>query len=166
MRTIRHWFAAVLIATGAAGATAAGALDGPPAVRVVDAQDRKPPKTGDTLVIRGCLRGSAVESAATMTVSPEGETRAEESIPSLTYRLQGRKDLLKQLKDTHDRKVVQVTGVLRSELSGSGIGRTVGRTRITIGVDARNGSGPNANDRAVPVLEAQSFEGTSISCAR
>jgi hypothetical protein len=136
------------------------------AAGVLEAQDRKPPKKGDTLVIRGCLRGSAVESAETMTLGAEGETRSEESIPSLTYRLQGKKDLLKEMKDKHDRKVVLVTGVLRSELSGSGIGRTVGRTRITIGVDARSGSGPHGNDQAVPVLEAQSFEGTSISCAR
>jgi hypothetical protein len=151
MRTIHPWLSVVLIAAAAAA---------------LDAQDRKPPKKGDTLVIRGCLRGSAVESAATMTVGAEGETKAEESIPSLTYRLQGKKDLLKEMKDKHDRKVVQVTGILRSELSGSGIGKTVGRTRITIGVDARSGSGPHANDQAVPVLEAQSFEGTSISCAR
>ena len=133
---------------------------------VLHAQERKPPKKGDTVVIRGCLRGSAVESAETLTVGAEGETRSEDSIPSLTYRLQGKKDLLKEMKDKHDRKVVQVKGVLRSELSGSGIGTTVGRTRIAIGVDARSGSGPHSNDQAVPVLEAQSFEGTTISCAR
>ena len=151
MRTIHPWLSIVLIAA---------------TVGAVAAQERKPPKKGDTLVIRGCLRGSAVESAETMTLGAEGETRSEESIPSLTYRLQGKKDLLKEMKDKHDRKVVQVTGVLRSELSGSGVGRTVGRTRITIGVDARSGSGPHANDQAVPVLEAQSFEATTISCGR
>jgi hypothetical protein len=70
------------------------------------------------------------------------------------------------LKQQNERKVVHVKGILRSELSGSGIGRTVGRTRITIGVDARTGSGPHGNDQAVPVLEAMSFEGTSITCGR
>ena len=152
MRTVRPWLSTAVIVLTAAG--------------VLHAQDRKLPKKGDTVVIRGCLRGSAVESAQTMTVDAEGETKAEDLVPSLTYRLQGKKELLKALKDQHDRKVVEVKGILRSELAGSGIGTTVGRTRITIGVDARTGSGGARNDQAVPVLEAQSFEGTSISCAR
>jgi len=152
MRTVPPWLSTAVIVLTAAG--------------VLHAQDRKLPKKGDTVVIRGCLRGSAVESAQTMTVDAEGETKAEDLVPSLTYRLQGKKELLKALKDQHDRKVVEVKGILRSELGGSGIGTTVGRTRITIGVDARTGSGGARNDQAVPVLEAQSFEGTSISCAR
>ncbi len=152
MLTVRPWLSTAVIVLTAAG--------------LLYAQDHKLPKKGDTLVIRGCLRGSAVESAQTMTVDAEGETKAEDLVPSLTYRLQGKKELLKALKDQHDRKVVEVKGILRSELGGSGIGTTVGRTRITIGVDARTGSGGARNDQAVPVLEAQSFEGTSISCAR
>ena len=130
------------------------------------AQERKPPKKGDMVVVRGCLRGSAVESAEMMRVDAEGQKTPEETVPALTYRLQGKKDLLKDLKDKHDRKVVEVTGILRSELGGSGIGRTVGNTRISIGVDPRTGSNTHGNDTAIPVLDAQSFEGTTISCAR
>jgi hypothetical protein len=136
------------------------------AIGVVAAQERRLPKKGDTLVIRGCLRGSAVESAATMTVDAEGEAKVEDLVPALTYRLQGKKELLKELREKHDRKVVEVKGILRSELGGSGVGTTVGRTRITIGVDPRTGSGGARNDQAIPVLEAQSFEGTTITCAR
>jgi hypothetical protein len=136
------------------------------AVGALAAQDRKLPKKGETLVIRGCLRGSSVESAETRTVDAEGETKTEDLVPSLTYRLQGKKDLLKELKDKHDRKVVEVRGILRSELAGSGLGTTVGNTRITIGVDARPGTGGPRTDQAIPVLEAQSFEGTTITCAR
>lgn len=130
------------------------------------AQDRRAPKKGDTVVIRGCLRGSAVESASLMAVDAEGETRTDGLVPALTYRLQGKKELLKELKEQHDRKVVEVKGILRSELGGSGLGTTVGKTRITIGVDPRTGSGGARNDQAIPVLEAQSFEGTTITCAR
>jgi hypothetical protein len=129
-------------------------------------QERKPPKKGDTVLVRGCLRGSAVEAAEMMRVDAEGQKTSEDAVPTLTYRLQGKKDLLKDLKDKHDRKVVEVKGILRSELGGSGIGRTVGNTRISIGVDPRTGSSAHGNDTAVPVLEAQSFEGTTISCAR
>lgn len=128
-------------------------------------QDKKLPKKGDTIVIRGCLKGSAVESAAMMRVDAEGTTRNEDAVPSLTYRLQGKKDLLKQLKDKHDRRIVEVKGILRSEISGSGIGTTVGRTRISIGVDPRSGgSAAHGNDEPIPVVEAQSFEGTPITC--
>jgi hypothetical protein len=126
----------------------------------------KPPKKGDTVLIKGCLRGSAVEAAAMMTVDAEGTPRSEDGVPVLTYRLQGDKKLLKDLKDSHDRKVVEVKGILRSDVSGSGIGKDVGRTRITIGVDPRTGRSPHGEDRAVPVLEAISFAGTTISCDR
>jgi hypothetical protein len=136
------------------------------AIGAVAAQEHKLPKKGDTVVIRGCLRGSAVESAATMTVDAEGEAKVEDLVPALTYRLQGKKELLKELKEQHDRRVVEVKGILRSELGGGGVGTTVGRTRITIGVDPRTGSGGARNDQAIPVLEAQSFEGTTITCAR
>jgi len=126
----------------------------------------KPPKKGDVLVIRGCLRGSAVEAAEAMRVDAEGERRLDETVPVLTYRLEGKKDLLKDLKSKHDKKVVEVTGVLRSELSGNGLGGVVGNTRINIGVDPRTGRAPQGADQAVPVLEATSFEGSPTSCAR
>ena len=126
----------------------------------------KPPKKGDTVVIKGCLSGSAVEAAQMMRVDAEGEQRSEEQVPVLTYRLQGKKDLLKELRDKHDRMVVEVTGILKSELSGSGIGRDVGRTRITVGVDPRVSRSPQGTDRAIPVIEATSFEGTTVSCGR
>jgi hypothetical protein len=126
----------------------------------------QPPKKGDTVLIKGCLRGSAVESAGMMTVDAEGTPRSEDAVPVLTYRLQGDKRLLKDLKARHDRKVVEVKGILRSDISGSGFGKDVGRTRITIGIDPRTGRSPHGEDRAVPVLEAISFEGTTVSCDR
>jgi hypothetical protein len=121
------------------------------------------PKKGDVLVVRGCLRGSAVESAQAMAVDSEGDTHPLDHIPALTYRLQGDKGLLKSLKQKHDRMVVEVKGILRSELTRSGIGTDVGRTRITIGVDPRSSRG---SEQPVPVLEATSFEGSTISCAK
>jgi hypothetical protein len=125
---------------------------------------QKPPKKGDTIVIRGCLRGNAVEQADLMIEDAEGEPRENSTVPALTYRLQGDKALLKELKDKHDHKVVQVKGILRSELSGSGIGTTVGRTRITIGADPRNPT--RGAEQQLPVLDAKSFEATTVSCGK
>jgi hypothetical protein len=122
----------------------------------------KPPKKGDTIIVRGCLRGSAVEQADLMIENPEGDAKHNDHVPTMTYRLQGDKGVLKTLKDKHDRMVVQVKGILRSELSRSGIGTDVGRTRITIGADPRNPT--RGAEQPLPILEAQSFEPTTVSC--
>jgi hypothetical protein len=125
-----------------------------------EAEKPRTPKKGDTIQIEGCLRGSAVEAANLMTVDAEGETREQSDIPLLTYRLQGDKKLLKDLKEKHDRRVVTVKGILRSELMHRAMGTTVGRTRIMIG------SEPHGGDAPMPVLEATSFEGHPVTCAK
>jgi hypothetical protein len=122
----------------------------------------RPPKKGDTVMVEGCLRGSAVEAAELMTVDAEEQIRRVDEVPPLTYRLSGDKKVLKSLKDKHDRTIVKVKGILQSELSHGGPGTTVGRTRITIGLDPNN---RNA-DRPVPVLDAISFEGSAVKCGK
>jgi hypothetical protein len=122
------------------------------------------PKKGDTIIVRGCLRGSAVEHADLMVQDAEGDAKHNPQVHTLTYRLQGDKGVLKELKDKHDRMVVQVKGILRSELSRSGIGTDVGRTRITIGADPRNPT--RGAEQPLPVLEAKSFEPTTVSCGK
>jgi hypothetical protein len=125
-------------------------------------QDRtRIPKKGEAVLIKGCLRGSSVQNATLMTVDTEGKQEEIDGVPSYTYRLQGDKKLLKDLKEKHDRKVVEVKGILRSSLTGSGIGTTVGRTRITIGGDP---NGARGVDQPLPVLEAIAFEGRPVSC--
>ncbi len=94
----------------------------------------------------------------------EGDVTQNGQVPAMTYRLQGDKNVLKELKDKHDRMEVQVKGILRSELSRSGIGTDVGRTRITIGVDPRNPT--RGAEQPLPVLEAKSFEATTVSCGK
>ncbi len=108
--------------------------------------------------------GSAVEQADLLIEDAEGDTKQNDQVPALTYRLQGDKSVVKELKDKHDRMVVQVKGILRSELSQSGIGTTVGRTRITIGADPRNPT--HGAEQPLPVLEAKSFEATTVSCGK
>ena len=131
---------------------------------VAQASAQKPPKKGDAVIVRGCLRGSAVEQADLLTEDTEGDPKQNDQVPPLTYRLQGDKSVLKELKDKHDRKVVEVKGILRSELSRSGIGTDVGRTRITIGADPRNPT--RGGEAPMPVLEAMSFEGSTVSCGK
>jgi hypothetical protein len=125
----------------------------------------KPPKKGDTVVVKGCLRGNALEAAEMIRVDAEGEKSPDAAVPLMTYRLDGKKDLLKEMREKHDRRTIEVKGVLRSELSGSGIGKDVGRTRITIGVDPRNRS-PHHTEQVIPVVEARSFEASTESCGK
>jgi len=124
----------------------------------------KMPKKGDVITIKGCLRGSAVESAQVVVIDDqEGDEHTADHIPTLTYRLQGEKSLLKDLKQKHDRMVVEIKGILRTELSRGALGTDVGRTRITIGVDPRTARGA---EQPLPVLEAKSFEGSTVSCGK
>ena len=133
-------------------------------VPLVAQAQQKPPKKGDAVIVRGCLRGSAVEQADLLTEDSEGDPKQNDEVPPLTYRLEGEKSVLKALKDKHDRMVVQVKGVLRSELSRGAMGTTVGRTRITVGSDPRNPT--RGSEQQMPVLEAISFEGTTTSCGK
>jgi hypothetical protein len=126
------------------------------------AQDRsRIPKKGDTIIVKGCLRGSSVQHASVITVDAEGKKEDVDDVPSYTYRLQGDKKLIKELRDKHDRKIVEVKGILRSSLTGSGLGTTVGRTRITIGGDP---NAPRGAEQPLPVLEAIAFEGAPVGC--
>src|SRR5262245_16788140 len=92
---------------------------------VAEQNDRaRIPKKGDTIIVKGCLRGSSVEHASVIREDAEGKREDVDEVPSYTYRLQGDKKLLKDLRDKHDRKVVEVKGILRSSLTGSGFGTT------------------------------------------
>ena len=136
-----------------------------PAMPLAQDNVQKPPRKGDAVIVRGCLRGSAVEEADLLTDGKEGEPKRNDAVPVLTYRLQGDKSVVKELKDRYDRRIVQVKGILRSELSRNVPGTTVGRTRITIGADPRNPTG-GAEQQQMPVLEAVSFEGTTVNCGK
>ena len=129
---------------------------------VAQASAQKPPKKGDAVIVRGCLRGSAVEQADLLTEDTEGDPKQNDQVPPLTYRLQvWRKSVLKELKDKRDTQGRRGEG--HPEVRAvSGIGTDVGRTRITIGADPRNPT--RGAEAPMRVLEAMSFEGSTVSC--
>jgi hypothetical protein len=121
------------------------------------------PKKGDTIVVKGCLNGGALESTDFANVDATGE------VPDrLTFRLTGDKARLKQLRDKYDGKLVDVEGVLKSDLSQQGVQtRRIGKMRVTIGAPPSNPAAPDAQaKRSLPVLEVKSFEGGATSCGR
>ena len=121
------------------------------------------PKKGDPVVVKGCLRGGALESA---------DVAAEDSdltvASGLTFRVTGNKALLKDMKQKTEGRLVEVKGVLKSELlPREGYGTNLGRMRVTIGTPSANpGSAAAEANRSIPVVEVKSFEGTETGCAR
>jgi hypothetical protein len=132
------------------------------------AQDKAPSNTppskkGDAIAIHGCLRGSALEATDIGTgedVSPVTQ--------GMTFRLTGDKTLLKEMKEKYDKKVVEVRGVLKSDLMpASWREATVGNTRISIGTPSTGSIAPDQEvKRSVPQVEVKSYEGRDISCGR
>jgi hypothetical protein len=123
----------------------------------------RPPKKGDAIVVRGCLTGQALEATEL------GRTDSTGALSNgLTFRLTGDKNLLKQMREEADGKVVDVEGILRSELPSQSVAtRKVGRMRITIGSPAASPNSQEAETRrSLPVLEVRSFNGSTTSCGR
>lgn len=136
-------------------------------IATVASQDRSPdavPKKGDTITVKGCLRGGAVES----TDVDWGETPVALA-DGLTFRVTGEKKLVNDLKKKHDGHLVSVTGVLKSDLSPRGQDATakIGNMRIGIGAPSANPASVEAgNRRVIPLLEVKSFDGMPTSCGR
>jgi hypothetical protein len=136
---------------------AAGLQQDPPK----EPKENKPPKRGDTVVAKGCLKGSVLE---TSDLSGSDGTSAG-LIDLVTFRLTGDKKMLQQLKKEHDGHADVLTGELRTDLPTSTfpIGKKVGNSRITVGVGASRGMMPEPPP-PMPVLKVTSFEHTGATC--
>jgi hypothetical protein len=139
----------------AAAVALAPALQEKPAV--------KTPQKGDSVVVKGCLRGNSLESTETGILNSDATM-----MTALVYRLTGDKATLKSLRAEHDGKVVEVTGILKSKLPSAADerGMTVGNTRVRIGVGPAPVGSPAHSDlnRSIPVLEVKGFEGRAVQC--
>jgi hypothetical protein len=126
-------------------------------------QKPKVPRKGDEVVVKGCLHGAMLEATETMLVDESGSL-----ITPYTFQLKGKKDLLKQLRQEHDGRLVELTGKLQSSLEVPGRrGTQIGRTGIFVGAGTSTTNRPDpGGDRIMPVLEVKSYEGTGASCRR
>lgn len=122
------------------------------------------PKKGDPVVLKGCLRGGALEAT---------DVGAEDSstplVSGLTFRLTGKKDLLKEMKQKYDGRLVEVRGTLKSDLQAqAGYGTNVGGMRITIGGPTAGPAGAREAEtrKPLPVVDVSDFEGSGTGCGR
>lgn len=146
----------------AAAATGEGAVEGRQDAPRDEGRRIKPAEKGDTISVKGCLSGNALIATESDEVDAAGVMAN-----GLTFRLDGRKGVLKSLREAHDGRLVTVRGELKSDLPREqGQSATVGRMRITIGGAPPNPNSPNAaNRRSLPVLEIESFTGSPTACA-
>jgi len=122
----------------------------------------KVPQKGDSVIIKGCLRGSSLE--ATETAIPNSDATMT---TALVYRLTGDKGLLKKMRQEHDGSVVEVSGILKSSLpTGAERGTTIGNTRVRIGVGGPGVGSPVQSEanRSIPVVQVKSYEGVPVKC--
>lgn len=126
------------------------------AVQEKPAADR-PPKRGDTVVVRGCVTGGMIEA---------GELSARDGDYkhplAYDYRLTGKKELVATIKKDHAGHVDIVTGVLKTDMPTEmkGLSGRVGNTSIGVGLGGPQGVPP----RPLPVLEVSSFEHVDVRC--
>jgi hypothetical protein len=117
----------------------------------------KPPKKGDTVVVRGCITGGVIEAGELS--SADGEYKR--LIP-YDYRLTGKKDIVKTVKEEHLHHADAVTGVLKTDLptERKGMSGRIGNTNVGIGM----GPSQDYTQRAIPVLEVTSIEHVDVRC--
>lgn len=132
-----------------------GAQDAPKQDR--QQKEAKPPKRGDVVVAKGCLKGGVLESGD---LTSEG---GGAYIEMTTYRLTGDKESLAEIKKDHDGHLDVITGELRTDLPTATRGAKIGNSRITIGVGPSRGMMPEPPP-PMPVLKVKSFEHTGIDC--
>ena len=138
-----------------------------PAILAAQNKSKNPsalPEKGDPVVLKGCLRGGALEAT---------DVGAEDSstplLSGLTFRLTGKKDLLKEMKQKYDGRLVEVRGTLKSDLQPqAGYGTNVGGMRITIGGPTAGPAGGREAEtrKSLPVVDVSDFEGSGTGCGR
>src|SRR3954467_4826069 len=121
----------------------------------------KVPKDSIELVVSGCLKGRVL---AVSDVRQE-DTQSGPIVKSKSFRVAGKKDVMKDVKE-HDGHLVDVTGIVKkSSLIEPGV--RVGKN-VTIGGGppvAGSGSATPIPNEYIPVLDAESVRLRAKSCS-
>lgn len=134
------------------------------AQKPTDEKPDKAPVKGDEIVVRGCISGSMLQSFDTRRTDDAGKLTG-----AITYRLIGPRQVLRTLRNDHDKHLENVTGILKSDLPDDARGergKRIGNTRVFIGIGApgQRGNSPGDAMSHMPVLEVISFEHVAGSC--
>jgi hypothetical protein len=94
-----------------------------------DEGDKKKDKESVELVVTGCLKGRALQAEE---VKPATESEETPVIQARTFRVNGTKAVLDEVKKQNNRYVEATGRVKRSALMAGGPGISVGGARITV----------------------------------
>jgi len=119
----------------------------------------KVPKDSVELTVVGCLKGRVLT-----TVPPrEGEVQRGPAVGKRTFRLNGKKDLIDEVKK-NDRRLVEVVGLVRrADLDDKGV--KIGGVAISGGAPVAGGGGhlPTGAEN-VAVMDVSSVRQRAASC--
>jgi hypothetical protein len=119
--------------------------------------DIKPPKSGDKVVVKGCLANATIDSN-----DVTGADKESRYFEFVTFRLTGDKKVLEALRKDHVGHADVLHAELRSDLPRPGqTGKMVGNSRVTFGVG--RGMAPEPAP-PLPVLKVSAFDHTGIHC--
>ena len=124
-------------------------------------KENKPPKRGDVVIAKGCVKGGVLEAAD---LTGPGGTGAG-LVDLVTFRLTGEKKALQEIKKDHESHADIVTGELKTDLPTTTEihGKKIGKTGITVGVGGSRGM-MQEPPPPMPVLKVTSFEHTGVTC--
>jgi len=134
----------------------------PSAVEGQQEQEKPKPVPKDSIrvVITGCVKGRVIRAADVR----QTDTTSGLSIRSKTFRLEGKKDVMKGVKDA-DGERAEVTGLIKkSALIEPGLSVMGGRVRIGAGSSGGTSSLPDPAQDVV-VLDVETVRGLGGSCA-
>lgn len=117
---------------------------------------RRVPDDSVELTVIGCLRGRVLKTIERR----EKDVESSPYVGERTFRLAGKKDVMKTVQQ-HDRRLVEVVGLVRrADLDDKGV--TVGGITISGGPPvAGRPPGPGAN---IPVMDVESVRLRANSC--
>lgn len=143
------WTLALLLAV-APGLTGIGASP----------QEPKPvPKDSVEVVATGCFKGRAF----TATAPREDGVERGPNVTGRTFRVAGKKDVMKTVKE-HDGHLVEVVGIVRRSSLAEPPGARVGNTRITVGGSNTMGGRGGMPIANVAVMDLSAVRFVSNAC--
>ena len=133
----------------------------PPSVQEQGKQEepKKVPKDSLLVIISGCVKGRVIRAADVR----QTDTTAGVNIRQKTFRLEGKKDVMKAVKDV-DGQRAEVTGLIKkSALIQPGVSVMGGRVRIGSGSTGGPGSMPDPAQDVI-VLDVSNVQALGGSC--
>ncbi|HEX5475358.1 MAG TPA: hypothetical protein VFX12_11905 [Vicinamibacterales bacterium] len=136
-------------------------LAGPPAQQPQEARP-KVPKDSVQLVIAGCLKGRVLSASSVR----KTDVMSGPEVSVHTFRLAGKKDVMKTVK-ANDGRLVEVTGLVRKADVTAPPGMRIGNTKIVVG-GGYGSADPNRRPdpaEGVVVMDVDAVTATGGSCS-